>query len=51
VAKTHGGVIHGNEIDAGAIQASHSASIIASIMQTRPTNMLMWQLINEEIED
>jgi hypothetical protein len=32
-------------------KVSHSASIIASIMQTRPTKLLMWQLINEERED
>jgi hypothetical protein len=30
------------------LKASYSASIIASIMQTRPTKMLTWQLINEE---
>jgi hypothetical protein len=29
-------------------KASHSASIIASIMHPRPTKMLMWQLIKEE---
>jgi hypothetical protein len=32
-------------------KASHSASMIGSIMQTRPTKLLMWQLINEERED
>jgi hypothetical protein len=32
-------------------KASHSASIIASIMQTSSTKMLIWQLINEERED
>jgi hypothetical protein len=32
-------------------KASHSASIIASIMHIGPTKMLMWQLIKEERGD
>jgi hypothetical protein len=32
-------------------QASHSASILASIMHLRPTKMLMWHLIKEERDD
>jgi hypothetical protein len=32
-------------------KANHSASIIGSIMQTRLTKLLMWQLINEERGD
>jgi hypothetical protein len=32
-------------------QASHSGSILGSIMQSRPTKMMMWQVINEERGD
>jgi hypothetical protein len=32
-------------------KASDSASIIGSIMQTRSTKLLMWQLINKERGD
>jgi hypothetical protein len=31
-------------------KSSHNASITASIMQFRPTKILMWQLIKEERE-
>jgi hypothetical protein len=41
--KIESACVREREISGGENKASHSASIIASIMQIRPKKMLIWQ--------
>jgi hypothetical protein len=40
--------IPGSLLSSYRFKANYSANIIGSIMQTRPTKLLIWQLINKE---